>query len=200
MIDAAYNGWLERVRPLTVELIAVVVVLVSVRALPAAGDGAVVAVAAAATILIAVRCGGAPLTAVIGDAGARTAVAAAIFASATALVLAIGALQLQHRPFAVWSLFAVPPPVPRAVAFALVIPNAVAAALVFQAWLQTRVALVANRWIAAAACVAVYAVADRDPFAVLVAIAPAIARAESGAFVACVCAYAVLGFIAAALH
>ncbi len=190
MNDAAYHGWLERVRPLTVELIAVVVALVASRAAPAFADWTIVAVAWAATLTIAVR-------AVRARAPVLGAPATALFAFGMAIVLAIGALQLAHRPFGVWSLFQVPPPVPRAIAFALVIPNAVAAALVFTAWLQTRIALAAGRWLAAAACAVVYAVADRDPLALLVAIAPAVTRAEGGSLGACVLAYSVLGAVAA---
>jgi len=188
--DAAYHGWLERVRPLTVEVIAVVVALVLAHAVPAGADWIIAAVAWLATIAIAVRAARAPEN-LLGT------IPAALFAVGMAVVLAIAALQLAHRPAAVWSLFQVPPPVPRAIAFALVIPNAVAAALIFQAWLQTRVALGGGRWLAAGVCAVVYAVADRDPFALLIAIAPAVTRAENGSLVACIGAYVLLGAVAA---
>lgn len=196
MIDAAYHAWLERVRPLTVEVIAVATALVLAHVLPAAGDWSIVAVSVVAAAVVVVRSARADPAAVCGTAGVRGVLAASVVAAASTIVLALGARQLAHAPLGVWSLFQVPPPVPRTVALALVVPNALAAALVFNAWLQTRVALVAGRWVAAAACVAVYAAADRNLFAALVAIAPAVARAESGSLAACVCAYAVLGLFA----
>jgi hypothetical protein len=197
MNDAAYHGWLERGRPLSIYVAAVVIAVVLTRALPADAAWAIVAVSIIAPIVVLVRSRQTGAEIFLGTAGPRGALIASAVAVLAAATLALGAIQLSHGRFPTWSLFQVPPPVPRTIALALVVPNAIAAAIVFQAWLQTRISLVVGRWGAAVATVVVYAVADRNPLALFIAIAPVIARAENGSLVACICAYVVLGAIAA---
>ncbi len=196
-MDATYHGWLERVRPLSIYVAGVVVAVVLARALPADAAWAIVAVSIIAPVVVLVRSRAAGAEIFLGNTGTRGALIASAVAVLAAATLALGAIQLAHGRFPTWSLFQVPPPVPRTVALALIVPNAIAAAIVFQAWLQTRIALVVGRWGAAVATVAIYALADRNPLALLIAIAPVIARAESGSLAACICAYIVLGAIAA---
>jgi len=200
MIDTEYHAWLERVRPLSVYVVAVVVALVLARAFPASAAALVVTASIVAAAVVAVRAAGVATTVMLGTGGPRAASVAAVVAALGAAALALGAVQIGHGPFPIWSLFQVPAPVPRPIGLALVVPNAIAAALVFQAWLQTRIALVTGRWPAAAATVAIYALADRSPVGLLVAIAPAVARAESGSLAACIGAYVLLGLIATLLR
>ena len=192
MIDAAYHAWLERVRPLSVYLIAVIAAVAFARAVPASAPWIVIGMSIVAPIVVLVRSRATGSEILLGTAGSRGALIAAAVAVVAAAALALGA----HGALPTWSLFQLPPPVPRTLALALVLPNAIAAAFVFQAWLQTRIALVAGRWVAVFATAAIYAVADRSPFVFLVAIAPAVARAENGSLAACVCAYVVLGLVA----
>lgn len=196
MIDAPYHGWLERVRPLSVYLIGVVVAVVLARTVPASAAWIVIGMSVLAPIVVLVRSRATGAEIFLGTAGMRGALIAVAFAIVAAGTLALGARGLSHGAFPTWSLFQPPPPAPRTLALVLVLPNAIAAAVVFQAWLQTRIALVAGRWVAVFATAAIYAVADRAPFAFLVAIAPAVARAENGSLVACICAYVVLGLVA----
>jgi len=200
MIDAEYHAWLERVRPLSVYVVAVVVALVLARSVPAYADALVVTASIVAAAVAAVRAIGAATTVMLGTGGPRGALAAAVVAALGAAALAFGAAELGHGRFPTWSLFQVPAPVPRSIGFALVVPNAIAAALVFQAWLQTRIALVTGRWPAAVATVAIYALADRSPVGLLIAIAPAVARAESGSLAACIGAYVLLGLVGTLLR
>lgn len=196
MIDAAYHAWLERVRPLSVYLIAVIAAVAFARAVPASAPWIVIGMSIVAPIVVLVRSRATGSEILLGTAGSRGALIAAAVAVVAAAALALGAHGLAHGALPTWSLFQLPPPVPRTLALALVLPNAIAAAFVFQAWLQTRIALVAGRWVAVFATAAIYAVADRSPFVFLVAIAPAVARAENGSLAACVCAYVVLGLVA----
>jgi hypothetical protein len=196
VIDAEYHGWLERVRPLSVYLVAVVAAVVLARAEPAFAVWVIVGMSIVAPVVVFVRSRATGSAIFLGTAGTRGALIAAAVAVVAAGTLALGARGLSHGTFPTWSLFQLPPPVPRPLALALVLPNAIAAAFVFQAWLQTRIALIAGRWVAVFATAAIYAVADRTPFAFLIAVAPAVARAENGSLVACICAYVVLEFVA----
>jgi membrane protease YdiL (CAAX protease family) len=185
------------VRPLSIYIVAVVTAVVLARTLPAFAVWPVVAASIIAPVVVLVRSRDTGTPILLGTAGVRGALVAALVAIVTAAALTFGALELSHGRLTTWSLFQVPPLTPRTLTLALVLPNAIAAAIVFQAWLQTRIALVAGRWGAVFATALIYALADRSPFAFLVAFAPAVARAENGSLPACICAYVVLGIVAA---
>ena len=190
MIDGEYHAWLERVRPLTVYVIAVLVAIVLVRAGGAFAVPGVVAVSVGAPAVVLLRGGRVAVPVLLGRAGVRDALLACAVALIASAVLAIVALGLSRAAIVVWSLFPAPPPAARTVVLALVVPNALAAAVVFQGWLQTRLALVVGPWAGALATLAMFAVADRSPIGIFAAAAPVALRATNGSLVASACAYA----------
>lgn len=194
--------WLERVRPLAVYLIAVgflAAVGFAFRTGPAARDvidAAYVVVSLAAPAAIALRgrsiSGGvmwgrlAPVQAVLLGIAAGLAGAALAFALAAML----------HTAAVPWTLIKPPRPDQRWIVAVLLLPNAVAAAVIFQGWLQTKLGGPLGVWAAAAATLAIFAVGDRSAVGVAYALAPIALRATNGSLVACVCAYLTQGIAA----
>jgi hypothetical protein len=199
---AEYNGWLERVRPLAVYIIAVGALAAlgfAVRMTPGSGDVldvAYVVVSVAAPVAIAVRGRAISGNVMWGTLAPHRAVLLGIAGGLAGAALAQGLATVLHAPAVPWTLIKPPRPDERWIVLALVAPNAIAAAIVFQSWLQTKLTAPLGVWGAAAATLAIFAISDRSASGAAYALAPLALRAGNGSLIACVCAYLTQGIVA----
>lgn len=199
---ADYNVWLERVRPLGVYLIvtlAIAALGVVVRARPAAGDVidiVSVVVAFAAPVAIVVRGRTFARSVILGTQAPLSAVVLGIAGGLAGSALAAAAAALAHGGVVPWAVLRPPRPEEHWVVLALALPNALAATVVFQGWLQTKLLPQIGVWGAAAAALAIYAFGDRNAVAVAYALAPVALRATNGSLLACACAYLTASLVA----
>jgi membrane protease YdiL (CAAX protease family) len=199
---AEYSVWLERVRPLGIYLIVLLgtaALGLALRAWPAAGragDVAFVVVSMVAPVAIALRGGTNARSVMLGTLTPLRAVLLGIAAGLAGAALAVALAVALHTAAVPWSPIRPPHPDARWIALALVLPNAAAAAVVFQGWLQTKLSVPFGVWGAAAATLAIFVIGDRSAIGVAYALAPVTLRATNGSLLACVCAYLTQGIVA----